>query len=109
MTNTLTGNGGNDTLDGGDGVDAIGGDGNDYYVVDSAFVELVNESGTGTQDVVEIQYTVTPGTLTAGVAYANTEGLVYSGAGVVHLLGTTGDNFLGGNGEDHDPERRRRQ
>jgi Ca2+-binding RTX toxin-like protein len=98
LTNFMTGNIGNNALDGGGGIDHLaGGGGNDSYFVDSSFDEIVEDPGDG-NDVVY-----------AGVSYAltaNLETLLLSGAavqgigngGVNTIIGTAGANSIDGGG-----------
>jgi Ca2+-binding RTX toxin-like protein len=103
--NTLLGGSGSDSIDGGAGTDSmVGGMGNDTLAVDTADDVAVEASTGGTQDVLVVRYAVADGTYTVSPSiaigtksYANFEGLIVEGGGLVHLTGTSGNNHLGGN------------
>ncbi len=90
LANEITGNGGDNLLDGKAGADTMsGGDGNDVYVVDSPG-DLVIESGTG---IDEIRSAVAlPGVV------ANVENYVFTGAKAVLFAGDDADNAITGTG-----------
>ncbi len=89
LANTLTGNAGNNVLDGGTGVDTMtGGAGNDTYVVDST-TDVVTESSGGGTDTVQASTTFTLG--------SNVENLVLTGTGNINGTGNTLANTLTGN------------
>jgi Ca2+-binding RTX toxin-like protein len=95
---TIDGGIGNDTLDGGTGNDSlIGGAGNDTYYVNTGDI-VVEATGGGVADV------ISSSTLTTYGAFANIEGLVYTGTANVSLnngsTNTTSDYFSGGSGND---------
>lgn len=86
---TLIGGDGNDTLIGGDGTDSLaGGNGNDIY--DIAAGDVISETLTGGTDAIR------SATITSLAAYANVEGLLYSGTSAVTLAGTAGADWRGG-------------
>ncbi|TAL38794.1 MAG: calcium-binding protein [Alphaproteobacteria bacterium] len=94
--NTLSGGGGNDTLDGdGDtlssGADTmIGGLGNDVFIVDNAG-DSITEAGSGGTDTVQTEVTYT---LTAG---AEVETITITGLGAIDVTGNATGQFIGGN------------
>jgi Ca2+-binding RTX toxin-like protein len=95
---TLDGGAGNDTLDGGAGNDSmIGGTGNDTYVVQGSDV-IVEAPDGGTLDLVQ------SATATSYAAFANIEGLIYTGTANVNLTNGPGnisnDYFFAGSGKD---------
>ncbi len=94
---TITGGLGNDSLDGGLGVDSLtGGSGDDWYFVDAG--DVVVEAAAQGFDI------VSSATLTTYAAFANVDGLQYSGASAVTLGNAPGnvsnDFFGGGTGND---------
>jgi Ca2+-binding RTX toxin-like protein len=105
--NLLAGLGGNDTIDGGAGDDTIdggvgndsmiGGSGNDTFIVNTGDVVVEAVSG-GTLDI------ISSSTLTTYAAFANLEGLIYTGTANVSLnngsTNTSNDFFEGGSGND---------
>ena len=90
--------GGDDTLDGGTGVDSMaGGGGNDLYIVDSA-ADTVSEAASSGTDTIQIVDTsgLTSYTLATG---NNVENLIYAGSNAVTLTGNELDNTItGGSG-----------
>ncbi len=94
---TLTGGNGNDTLVGGAGKDMlVGGTGNDVYEADTG--DVVTELANGGNDLIR------SATLTSFAAYANIEGLEYTGTSNVKLengsSNVTEETFIGGAGKD---------
>ena len=91
--NTLTGNTGNNLLDGRAGADTMsGGLGNDVYVVDDAGDQVIENASEGTDAVfATVDFTLT----------ANVEALVLQGAGNLAGGGNTLDNKLFGNAGDN--------
>ena len=88
VRNVLNSGAGHDTLDGMGGADRmLGGTGNDFYIVDHARDEVVENAGEGNDTVrtsVDFQLT------------GNVEKLVYTGTGAVFLTGNTQDNLVDG-------------
>ncbi|WPN55379.1 M10 family metallopeptidase C-terminal domain-containing protein [Pseudomonas sp. P9_31] len=91
QADTLVGTSGNDTLDGHLGADTMtGGDGNDVYVVESAFDRVV-ETNTSTSQIDTVQASVS---WTLG---ANLENLVLTGVSDINGTGNERHNFITGN------------
>jgi Ca2+-binding RTX toxin-like protein len=92
--NALTGNGAANTLDGGAGADVMaGGGGDDIYIVDNSG-DVVTESGGAGADTVRTS-------LSAYVAPANVETILYTGAGAFTVVaGSTAITLTGGAGGD---------
>ncbi len=90
LSNLITGNGGNNTLDGGiGGVDTLaGGAGNDSYIINAASDIITEGIGAGT-DTAFSAVTYTIGT--------NVENLTLTGTSAIDGTGNTGDNTLTGN------------
>jgi Ca2+-binding RTX toxin-like protein len=92
--NVITGNSGNNKLDG--GIDSAsdtlqGGAGNDTYVLRDTLDQIVEAAGGGTDTIQTTQSTFSMAN------YANVESLAYSGAGVgVAFTGNSGNNMLTG-------------
>ena len=85
----ITGNNGNDTLDGGAGADTlVGGAGNDRYIVDNAG-DVVTESVAGGTDSVasSIDYTLTDG--------SQIEALELTGSARSGITGSAGPSLTG--------------
>ena len=107
LDNLLAGLGGNDTIDGGAGDDTIdggtgndsmiGGAGNDTFIVNTGDI-VVEATGGGTLDI------ISSSTLTTYAAFANIEGLIYTGTANISLnngsTNTSNDYFEGGSGND---------
>jgi Ca2+-binding RTX toxin-like protein len=94
---SLTGGAGNDTLIGGTGTDTLaGGIGDDVYEVDTG--DVVTELAGGGTDIIRSS------TLTSYAAFANVEGLEYTGTASVLLQGSTtntvAEKYIGGVGND---------
>lgn len=101
LANTLTGNTGNNLLDGKGGVDTfIGGLGNDSYVLD-AEAELANVTDLAGQgnDTLLIAYAnlAAAKTVTLNGNLANIENIVFNGTGLFDAVGNAADNLLTGN------------
>jgi Ca2+-binding RTX toxin-like protein len=90
LANVLTGNEGNNRLDGGANADTlIGGVGNDTYVVDNLGDDVVEHTGEGT-DMVLSSVTFT--------LLTQAENVTLTGTGAINATGNELDNVLTGNG-----------
>jgi Ca2+-binding RTX toxin-like protein len=93
LTNAITGNAGNNLLDGGDGADQLAGRlGHDTYIVDDANDGVIEALDEGID------------TVRASVSHAladNVENLVLTGAGNSDGTGNYLANIIGGNGADN--------
>ncbi|MBS1732194.1 MAG: hypothetical protein JST02_02765, partial [Bacteroidetes bacterium] len=94
---SIVGNNGNDTLVGGNGIDTlVGGNGDDTYVVDTG--DIIVEATNGGVDVIR------SATLTNYGAFANIEGIEYTGTANVLLKGATNntinEKLIGNTGND---------
>jgi Ca2+-binding RTX toxin-like protein len=91
LANALTGNSGNNVLDGLSGADTMtGGDGNDVYTVDNAADQVIETNNSLTQiDTVETSITYTLG--------ANVENLKLTGTASINGTGNTLDNVISAN------------
>ncbi len=86
--NSVQGGGGNDMLDGADGVTMSGGPGDDSYIVESPTDTVVEAAGQGTDTVYAyISYTLT----------ANVENLTLRGGTAINGTGNTLNNVITGN------------
>jgi Ca2+-binding RTX toxin-like protein len=92
--NVITGNSGNNKLDGGidSAIDTLqGGAGNDTYVLRDTLDQIVEAIGSGTDTIETTQSSFSM------VNYANVENLAYSGTGTgVTFTGNSGNNALTG-------------
>lgn len=90
LSNIIAGNDGNNLIDGDGGIDGLlGGSGNDTYIIDSSFDEIVENVDQG----FEIAY--------ASVSYAlsaNIENLILQGSGDFQGIGNAIANTIVGNG-----------
>ncbi|MCB5207811.1 Ig-like domain-containing protein [Methylovorus mays] len=94
LANTLTGNDAANTLNGGAGADTMtGGNGDDLYLVDNVGDVVIESSGSGGQDKVQVSIAVT-GSYTLG---SNVEDAVLTNKVVFSLTGNALDNALTGN------------
>ena len=94
MRDTLVGGNGNDTLDGKAGVNSlVGGDGNDYYITDSQSVNIVENSGVGT-DTVRSSVSFS---LSYSGKLANVENLYLTGSASLGGIGNSLANDITGN------------
>lgn len=94
MGDTLVGGDGNDTLDGKEGVNSlIGGKGDDYYFTNSQSVNIVENSGEGT-DTIRSSVTFS---LEYSNRLANIENLYLTGADTLKGTGNSLNNLLTGN------------
>jgi Ca2+-binding RTX toxin-like protein len=97
LSNVLTGNTGNDTLDGGVGAPdtLVGGGGNDTYIVHNA-ADVVTEGLNAGTDTVSVS------TLSSWTLSANVENLTHTGSNDFTGIGNSLDNVLiGGTGNDY--------
>jgi Ca2+-binding RTX toxin-like protein len=92
--NVITGNSGNNKLDGGtdSAIDTLqGGSGNDTYVLRDTLDQIVEAVGSGTDTIETTQSSFSMAN------YANVENLAYSGTGIgVTFTGNSGNNALTG-------------
>lgn len=94
LVNVITGNSGNNQLNGQGGVDTlIGGLGSDTYYVDSALEVVVEGVGDVANDTVITGFSVSLMT-----QYANVESVSLTGSANLNATGNAGVNFLSGNG-----------
>jgi Ca2+-binding RTX toxin-like protein len=97
--NTLTGNAGNNILDGDAGADTmIGGAGNDVYLVDNGSDQVIENAGEGNDAVFSSVHFVLPADVETLVLQGSADLQGYGNGGVNALFGNSGSNLLDGRG-----------
>jgi Ca2+-binding RTX toxin-like protein len=100
LANSISGNAGNNVLDGGGGADAMAGWlGNDTFYVDDAGDQVVELSGQGTDTVIStVTYALT-GTYAENLTLAGSSDINAAGNTLANVLtGNSGNNILNGAG-----------
>jgi Ca2+-binding RTX toxin-like protein len=98
--NSITGNLGNDTLEGKDVADTLGDTlnggigGNDTYIVDSTYDTIIDLAGTADAVYSSVSFDLSNTMVASGTGIEN---LVYTGAGDIILTGNSIDNSITGN------------